>query len=167
MKKQNAGKELYQQLRRLPWEKLWAEEVPGFDAATPAEREERVAVVRAVGVVFSESGPRELANEVRSWLRSLLSDPSEKVRRYAMNALPKAGAGREEESELLALLKNTAIEREKNSWRERWIRSAASRRWRWRGEFSRRPSRRRARPWRGAKARAPSGWTACSRTSRA
>lgn len=113
MKKQNAGKELYQQLRRLPWEKLWAEEVPGFDAATPAEREERVAVVRAVGVVFSESGPRELANEVRSWLRSLLSDPSEKVRRYAMNALPKAGAGREEESELLDLLKNTAIDREK------------------------------------------------------
>jgi 23S rRNA G2445 N2-methylase RlmL len=113
MKKQNAGKELYQKLRRLPWEKLWGEEVPGFDAATPAERAERVAVVRAVGVVFSESGPRELSNEVRGWLRNLLNDPVEKVRRYAMNALPKAGAGREEESELLDLLRKTNIDREK------------------------------------------------------
>ena len=111
--KQNAGKELYRQLRGLSWEKLWAEEVPGFDAATPAERAERVAVVRAVGVVFSESGPGELANEVRVWLRNLLNDPSEKVRRYAMNALPKVGAGREEESDLLDLLKKTRIDREK------------------------------------------------------
>ena len=111
--KQNAGKELYRRLRGLPWEKLWAEEVPGFDRATQAERAERVAVVRAVGVVFSESGPGELANEVRGWLRSLLDDPAEKVRRYAMNALPKVGAGRDEEAGLLALLQKTNIDREK------------------------------------------------------
>ena len=100
-------------MRGLPWEKLWADEVPGFDRATQAERAERVAVVRAVGVVFSESGPKELANEVRGWLRKLLDDPAEKVRRYAMNALPKVGAGREEESGLLDLLKKTSIAREK------------------------------------------------------
>ena len=111
--KQNAGKELYRRLRGLPWEKLWAEEVPAFDRATPVERAERVAVVRAVGVVFSESGPAELANEVRRWLRNLLDDPAEKVRRYAMNALPKVGAGREEEADLLGLLKKTNIDREK------------------------------------------------------
>ncbi|MCX6969634.1 MAG: methyltransferase [Verrucomicrobia bacterium] len=111
--KQNAGKELYQQLRAMPWERLWGGEVPRFDRATQAERAERVAVIRAVGVVFSESGPRELGGEVRRWLRNLLNDPVEKVRRYAMNALPKVGAGRDEESELLALLKKTDIDREK------------------------------------------------------
>lgn len=111
--KHNAGKELYRRMRALPWEKLWTEEVPAFDCATQAERVERVAVVRAVGVVFSESGPVELADEVRGWLRNLLDDPEEKVRRYAMNALPKVGAGREEESGLLDLLKKTNIEREK------------------------------------------------------
>ena len=113
MKKPNAGKELYQHLRLLPWEILWGQEVPKFDRAGPAERESRVAVIRAVGVVFSESGPRELGDEVRGWLRGLLNDPVEKVRRYAMNALPKVGAGRNEESDLLALLKKTDIEREK------------------------------------------------------
>lgn len=113
MKKRNAGKELYQQLRSLRWERLWAEEVPGFDRGTPEERRGRVAVVRAVGVVFSESGPPGLGGEVRKWLRGLLDDPEEKVRRYAMNALPKVGAGREEESELLGLLKKTDIGREK------------------------------------------------------
>ena len=111
--KQNAGKELYQQLRAMSWERLWGEEVPGFDRATQVERAERVAVIRAVGVVFLESGPRELGGEVRRWLRNLLNDPVEKVRRYAMNALPKVGAGRDEESELLALLKKTDIDREK------------------------------------------------------
>lgn len=113
MKKPNAGKELYQQLRLLPWEILWGQEVPRFDSAEPREREGRVAVIRAVGVVFSESGPRELGDEVRGWLRGLLNDPVEKVRRYAMNALPKVGAGRNEESDLLALLNKTDNEREK------------------------------------------------------
>lgn len=113
MKKPNAGKELYQQMRLLPWEILWGQEVPRFDSAGLKERESRVAVIRAVGVVFSESGPRELGSEVRGWLRGLLNDPAEKVRRYAMNALPKVGAGLSEESDLLALLVKTDIEREK------------------------------------------------------
>ena len=75
MKKRNAGKELYRELRALTWEQLWAVEVPGFDAATPEVRTERVAVVRAVGVVFSESGPPELAEEVRGWSKSSAATP--------------------------------------------------------------------------------------------
>ena len=51
--------------------------------------------------------------EARSWLARLLQDPSEKIRRYAMAAMPKIGAGRREESELLSLLKTTTVEREK------------------------------------------------------
>ena len=83
-----------------------------FNRATPQERTARVAVVRAVGVVFSESGPREQREEVKQWLLGLLQDPSEKVRRYAMTALPKIGAGSSGEEELLALLQKTTAERE-------------------------------------------------------
>ena len=108
----NPSKELYNQLRRLPWEQLWSEEVPRFDRATPQERTARVAVVRAVGVVFSESGPEEEREAVKQWLLGLLRDPSEKVRRYAMTALPKIGAGASAEAELLALLQKTDSGRE-------------------------------------------------------
>jgi len=109
----NPTKELYNALRRLPWERLWSEEVARFDGAAPVQRLENVALVRAVGVVFPESGPAEQAGEVRRWLVGLLSDPEEKIRRYAMAALPKIGAGPEEESALLALLQKTASETER------------------------------------------------------
>ena len=109
----HAGKELYRQLRTLSWENLWTGEVPRFERATAEERMERVAVIRAVGVVFSESGPQGQGGEVRAWLRALLNDPAEKIRRYALNALPKVGAGLEEESGMLALLRRTENEREK------------------------------------------------------
>jgi 23S rRNA G2445 N2-methylase RlmL len=72
-----------------------------------------VAVVRAVGVVFAESGPAEEREQVKQWLTSLLRDPNEKVRRYAMTALPKIGAGEGEETQLLDLLRTTPSEREK------------------------------------------------------
>jgi 23S rRNA G2445 N2-methylase RlmL len=106
-------KELYKQLRVLPWEKLWREEVPRFNTASQRERLEHVAVVRAVGVVFAESGLREQLVEVKTWLRSLLRDPQEKVRRYAAAALPKIGADLEDERELLALTKTASGERER------------------------------------------------------
>lgn len=106
-------KELYRQLRTLSCEKLWKEEVARFDRADPKERLERVAVVRAVGVVFAAAGTSEQRAEVRAWLARLLQDPSEKVRRYAMAAMPKIGAGRRGESELLSLLKTTTGERER------------------------------------------------------
>ena len=108
----NPGKELYQQLRRLSCEQLWRDEVPRFDRATPPERMARVAVVRAVGVVVSENGTAAQRDAARIWLRSLLHDPQEKVRRYAMTALPKIGAGADEEASLLSLLQAPANERE-------------------------------------------------------
>ena len=106
-------KELYRQLRVLSCEKLWNDEVARFDRSTPKERIKRVAVIRAVGTVFSESGTAKQKAEVRSWLVRLLQDPSEKVRRYAMTALPKIGAGTSEEGVLLSLLRETTVEREK------------------------------------------------------
>lgn len=112
MKSANIGKELYRQLRALPWEQLWSDEVPRFERASPRERFERVSVIRAVGVVFPESGPAAQREEVRQWLRKLLQDPEEKIRRYAMAALPKIGAGAGEETELLALLHTGTGERE-------------------------------------------------------
>lgn len=76
---------------------------------------QRVAVVRAVGVVFAESGTAEQKIAVRAWLTQLLRDPAEKIRRYAMAALPKIGAGASEEGKLLSLLQTAAGEREKKS----------------------------------------------------
>ena len=108
----NPSKELYNALRLLPWEQLWNDEVPRFDRASAQERAARVAVIRAVGVVFSESGPEAQREEVKLWLLGLLQDPAEKVRRYAMTALPKIGAGTSAEAELLALLQKSGSERE-------------------------------------------------------
>ena len=113
MKTANTSKELYRELRGVPWEQLWKTEVARFDRAPARERFERVSVVRAVGVVFPESGPAAQRDEVRAWLRGLLHDPEEKIRRYAMAALPKIGAGAGDEAELLALLHTGAGEREK------------------------------------------------------
>jgi len=106
-------KELYRELRVLSCEKLWNEEVVRFDRSPPEEKIKRVAVIRAVGVVFSESGTPKQKAEVRSWLVRLLRDPSEKVRRYAMTALPKLGAGAREEEALLSLIRTTTAERER------------------------------------------------------
>ncbi len=106
-------KELYRQLRLLPWTQLWNQEAARFDRAAAGERSQRVAVIRAVGVVFAESGAPEQKEAVRRWLRGLLHDPGEKIRRYAMAALPKIGAGPEEEAELLGLLRTAASAREK------------------------------------------------------
>src|SRR5215213_5371406 len=109
----NRDKELYKQLRALTWDKLWSEEVPRFNAASARERMERVAVVRAVGVVFAASGPAESLGEVKAWLHSLLRDPQEKIRRYAAAALPKIAVDAQDEVELLVLAKSAATAREK------------------------------------------------------
>ena len=106
-------KELYRELRVLSREKLWNEEVARFDRSSPEERIKRVAVIRAAGVAFSGSGTAKQRVQVRSWLVSLLQDPSEKVRRYAMTALPKLGAWPGVEGALLSLLRTTTVEREK------------------------------------------------------
>jgi 23S rRNA G2445 N2-methylase RlmL len=109
----NGAKALYKELRGLSWRVLWSREVARFDAASPEERNKRVAVIRAVGVVFSESGQVEEKEKVREWLLGLLQDPSEIVRRYAMTAMPKIGAGAKEEGKLLSALRSKIGEREK------------------------------------------------------
>src|SRR5579872_3269076 len=106
-------KEIYRRLRTLPWDELWNREARRFDAAAQQDREKSIAVIRAVAVVFAESGDPEQAEEVKHWLAGLLRDPSERVRRYAIAALPKIGCGPGEEVELLSLLRTTAVDREK------------------------------------------------------
>jgi 23S rRNA G2445 N2-methylase RlmL len=113
MKEPKRAKELYKDLRGLSLRQLWSQEVARFDAASPEERTDRVAVIRAVAVVFAESGPVEENERVRDWLLGLLQDPCEKVRRYAVAAMPKIGAGAKEEATLLSALRTTTGEREK------------------------------------------------------
>jgi 23S rRNA G2445 N2-methylase RlmL len=110
---QTIGKELYRQLRALSCTQLWEEEILRFDRASASERLERVGLVRAVGVVFSESGSEDEKQKAKVWLLKLLEDPQEKIRRYAMTALPKLGAGDGEERALLSVLKDSESEREK------------------------------------------------------
>ncbi|HEY3914159.1 MAG TPA: methyltransferase [Verrucomicrobiae bacterium] len=106
----NSAKELYKDLRRRSWTQLWDEEVPRFDAA-PAER--RAAIIRAVGVVFAESGAAEEKENVREWLHARLRDPEEKIRRYAIAAIPKIGGGADEEQKLLSALRSASGDSEK------------------------------------------------------
>lgn len=109
-----SDKELYRQLRDLSCEKL-LEEMARFDRADARERMQRVAVIRAVGVAFAGAGTAAQKAFVRAWLMGLLKDPAEKVRRYAMAAMPKIGAGAKAEGELLSILQKTTLEREKKS----------------------------------------------------
>ena len=88
-----SDQDLYKRLRDLPKEELWSGEVPRFNAASPRERMESVAVIRATGMIFSRFGTEEEKEQVRTWLIALLQDPQEKVRRYALAALPKIGIG--------------------------------------------------------------------------
>jgi 23S rRNA G2445 N2-methylase RlmL len=115
MKRGKTDKELYQRLRLLPPQQLWDEEVEQFNRAEGPLRVQHVALVRAVGVVFAEAGTAIEKEKIRSWLRGLLHDPVEKIRRYAIAALPKLGAGPDDEAELLALFRSTQSDREKEA----------------------------------------------------
>ena len=112
-KTNDPNKDLYRHFRSIPWTRLWQEEVPRFNQASPEDRFKQVALIRAIGAGFASANPSTLQEAVRQWLLSLLQDPSEKVRRYAMNALPKLGAGRAEERQLLELLQKSDIDRER------------------------------------------------------
>lgn len=109
-----SDQDLYRKLRDLPKEDLWGIEVPRFMAASPRERLERVAVIRAVGTIFSRYGTEAEKDAVRAWLVGLLNDPQEKIRRYAVAALPKVGAGEEGEARMLALFRESGAAREKH-----------------------------------------------------
>src|SRR4030042_979764 len=60
-------KDLYRKLRALSCETLWNDEVARFDRLTPEERIKRGAVIRAAGVVFSESGTATQKAGGKSW----------------------------------------------------------------------------------------------------
>ena len=108
-----ADNDLYRQLRELPAGQLWGVEVPKFNQATGKERARQVALVRAVGVVFTHCSDPALKLQVKAWLKGLLQDPEEKVRRYAMAAIPKLGEDVEAEQEILTILKTSTVDREK------------------------------------------------------
>jgi len=112
-KSTHPAKDLYRELRALPWLRLWEQEVPRFNLASPEEKLRTVALIRAIGAGFADAAQPSLKEPVRQWLLSLLADPAEKIRRYAMTALPKIGAGRTEERQLLSLLSKTSADREK------------------------------------------------------
>jgi SAM-dependent methyltransferase len=105
--------EIYHRLRGCPPRQLWTEEVPAFNAAAPAERRARAGLIRAVGVVFAARGDPAEKAAARAWLRDLLDDPEEKIRRYAARALPKLGPGAAEESALLARIARAESPRER------------------------------------------------------
>ena len=63
-----SDQDLYKQLRDLPKERLWSEEVVRFNAASPRERMDRVAVIRAVGMIFGRFGTEDEKRTVRGWL---------------------------------------------------------------------------------------------------
>jgi 23S rRNA G2445 N2-methylase RlmL len=108
-----SDQDLYKRLRDLPKEQLWESEVPRFDAASPRERMQGVALIRALGTIFSRFGTDGEKAAVRGWLTALLKDPQEKIRRYAMAALPKIGGDQIVEAQMLRLLKENGGEREK------------------------------------------------------
>lgn len=99
----------------MPPGQLWREEVPRFDQADARERLRRVAVIRAVGVAFAGTPDAARLAEVRTWLLRLLKDPQEKIRRYAMAALPKIGAGQDAEHGVLGLLHGATGAREQKA----------------------------------------------------
>ena len=108
-----SDQDLYKRLCDLPKGQLWKSEVPRFDAASPRERMQGVALIRALGTIFSRFGTDEEKAAVRGWLTALLKDPQEKIRRYAMAALPKIGGDESVEAQMLSLLKENGGEREK------------------------------------------------------
>jgi SAM-dependent methyltransferase len=108
-----ADKDLYRELRELPALELWQVHVPRFDQLSPKERGQQVALVRAVGVVFADSRNPDMKAAVKQWMKGLLQDPNEKIRRYAAAAIPKLGGDAEAEKQLLNLLKDPQSEREK------------------------------------------------------
>jgi 23S rRNA G2445 N2-methylase RlmL len=107
-----SGKEVYKQLRTQSWDALWLQEVPLFNAGSSEYRIGRVGLVRALGVVALKQGSKQQRKQTREWLMRLLDDPEEKVRRYAIAALPKLGGKQKSEAALLSLLDHQNSTRE-------------------------------------------------------
>ncbi len=112
-----ADNELYRALRGKSCDELWQEALALGSLSEP-ERSRRAAVVRAVGVAFADRGDEAGKGRVRDWLRGLLADPSEKIRRYAAAALPKLGDDRGAEGALLGRLAAASAGSERRALRE-------------------------------------------------
>jgi 23S rRNA G2445 N2-methylase RlmL len=108
-----ADNDLYRTLRALSATQLWQEEVPKFNRASAQDRQRQVGLIRAVGVVFSTTQHLALKAEVVEWMKGLLNDPSEKVRRYAIAAIPKLGGDLEAEKKILSIVQTSQVDREK------------------------------------------------------
>jgi 23S rRNA G2445 N2-methylase RlmL len=108
----------YRLLRHCTSRELWENHIPEFNQSGPESRPGRVGLIRAVGVVFSSAATAAEKQNAREWLVQLLADPSEKVRRYAILALPKLGTGPKEETALLDLFHSTASTRERDALAE-------------------------------------------------
>lgn len=108
-----ADNELYRSLRGKACDRLWAEDVAAFDQLREPERTRRVAVIRAVGVAFADRGTPDQKAAAVAWLNGLLGDPSEKIRRYAMAALPKLGEDARAEQAMLGILRSPSGPRER------------------------------------------------------
>ncbi|MEY5016589.1 MAG: hypothetical protein RIS92_2947 [Verrucomicrobiota bacterium] len=104
----------YIALSQLDCDALW-NQVATFNQAPPAERLRTVSVIRAVAVVFAQKGTPEQKKTAHQWIRSLLKDPAEKVRRYAVQALPKLGVNDSDETDLLSLWERPASVREQRA----------------------------------------------------
>jgi 23S rRNA G2445 N2-methylase RlmL len=104
----------YIALSQLDCDTLW-DHATAFDQATPADRLKTVSVIRAVAVVFAQTGTSKQKDMARRWIRSLLEDSSEKIRRYAVQALPKLGADHHDEKALLSLWERPTSEREQRA----------------------------------------------------
>lgn len=104
----------YEALRGLDCSTLWDQHVATFDSASPQQRVALVSVIRAVAVVFAARGSADQKAQARDWVRALLEDPSEKIRRYAMQALPKLGTTNSEETALLRLWEKAQNDREQD-----------------------------------------------------
>ncbi len=103
----------YARYRSATRKELWETEIPRFNQLQASDRLNEIGLIRAVGVVFAARGSTEEKKTVREWMVHLLTDPEEKVRRYAINAIPKLDAGEKEEEALLSLWEHTTSDREK------------------------------------------------------
>lgn len=103
----------YARTRALHRDDLRSREAPRYDALPPQDRLREVGLLRAIGAVFGQYGTPEEKAWARSWLLKQLADPQEKIRRYAIQGLPKLDAGPDEEHALLRLLDRASSPRER------------------------------------------------------
>mmetsp|Transcript_23911 Transcript_23911/g.41850 ORF Transcript_23911/g.41850 Transcript_23911/m.41850 type:complete len:490 (-) Transcript_23911:112-1581(-) len=115
-KKEN--KDFYKEMKGLSIEELWHDMRPEFDEASPAERQQQVGLIRAIGMKIASFRDQskidqEIKMEAQGWLEDLLEDESEKVRGYAIDALGRVGGDDETEQMLLNFIQISHSERER------------------------------------------------------